>query len=79
MRPVPQGTALPCNCVFRAIFRACYRRFRECALMERRPDLFPGFVRGQEGYRMYSRKREEFIADFCLVSERALDDFGISC
>jgi len=31
---------------------------------------------GQEGYRMYSRKREEFIADFCLVSERALDDFG---
>jgi len=24
---------------------------------------------------MYSRKREDFIADFCLVSRRALDDF----
>lgn len=30
---------------------------------------------GQEGYRMYSRKREEFLADFCLISQRALDDF----
>jgi hypothetical protein len=25
---------------------------------------------------MYSRKREEFIADFCLISQRTLDDFG---
>ena len=30
----------------------------------------------QDGYRMYSRKREEFIADFCLISQRTLDDFG---
>jgi hypothetical protein len=28
----------------------------------------------EEGYRMYSRKREEFMADFCLVSRRTLDD-----
>lgn len=33
------------------------------------------FCGGQDGYRMYSRKREEFIADFCLISQRALDDF----
>jgi len=31
---------------------------------------------GQDGYRMYSRKREEFIADFCLISQRTLDDIG---
>jgi hypothetical protein len=29
----------------------------------------------QDGYRIYSRKREEFIADFCLISQRTLDDF----
>jgi len=30
MRPVLRGTESPCSCVFRAVFRACYRRFREC-------------------------------------------------
>jgi hypothetical protein len=30
---------------------------------------------GQTGYRVYSRKREEFIADFCLVSQRTLNEF----
>lgn len=30
--------------------------------------------RGREGRRTYSRKSEEFIADFCLVSRRVLDD-----
>jgi hypothetical protein len=30
---------------------------------------------GEQGYRMYSRKREEFAADFCLVSQRSLDEF----
>jgi hypothetical protein len=32
------------------------------------------FCRGTEGRRTYSMKREEFMADFCLVSRRALDD-----
>ena len=27
------------------------------------------------GYRAYSRKREEYMADFCLVSRRTLEDF----
>jgi len=30
------------------------------------------FSKGFEGRRSYSRKREEFVADFCLVSQRAL-------
>jgi hypothetical protein len=29
---------------------------------------------GGEGRRSYSRKREEYCADFCLVSRRTLDD-----
>jgi hypothetical protein len=31
------------------------------------------FSSGREGRRSYGRKREEYIADFCLVSRRHLD------
>jgi hypothetical protein len=66
---------VPCHCVLRAIFRACYRQFRDCAdraactgssQMEYRP--------GREGRRVYTRALEDFMADFCLVSRRVLDD-----
>lgn len=50
----------PCSCVFRAVFRACYQRFRDCV-------EFPTYA----GYRM---KREEFIADFELVARRVLSE-----
>src|ERR1035441_7754518 len=33
MRPVLRGPESPCSCVFRAVFRACYRRFRECVAL----------------------------------------------
>jgi hypothetical protein len=33
------------------------------------------FCRGRDGRRTYSRKREEYVADFCLVSRRVLDDY----
>src|ERR1044071_7469070 len=65
----------PCNCVFRSVFRACYARFREYAIegaqigsvsMEMTP--------GPSGYRVYSRKREEFMADFCLVAQKVLTE-----
>jgi hypothetical protein len=29
---------------------------------------------GPIGYRLYSRKREEFMADFCLVAQRELNE-----
>lgn len=75
MRHVHAGTEAPCNCVFRAIFRACYRRFRECAALgPRTGSVSLEFCGGPEGYRTYSRKREEYMADFCLVSRRVLDD-----
>jgi hypothetical protein len=31
------------------------------------------FCRGKDRRRTYGRKREEFMADFCLVSQRVLD------
>lgn len=70
-----KGQEAPCQCVFRAIFRACYTRFLEC--VEKGPHTSAvtlEFCRGAEGHRTYSRKREEFMADFCLVSQRVLDE-----
>ena len=75
LRLARQGKEAPCQCVFRAIFRACHTRFREC--VENGPHTSAvtlEFCRGAEGYRTYSRKREEFMADFCLVSRRVLEE-----
>ena len=75
MREIQSNMEIPCSCVFRAIFRACYRRFRECAS----PGVFPGAVsldhlEGPIGKRIYGLKREEYMADFCLVAKRVLDE-----
>lgn len=73
IRPLRKGKEAPCNCVFRAVFRACYRRFRECvANGEHASTVSLEFCRGRGGRRVYSRKREEYMADFCLVSRRVL-------
>jgi hypothetical protein len=75
MRPVLRGTEAPCKCVFRAVFRACYRRFRECVANGSHTNAVTWErCGGPMGYRTYSRKREEYIADFCLVSRRTLED-----
>ena len=65
----------PCGCVLRSVFRTCLRRFRECAVSESLAgtvswDYFP---RG--GRRVISRKKEEFMADFYLISRRELNEF----
>ena len=76
LRPVLRGEEAPCSCVFRAIFRVCYRRFRECAALSAHTTVVTwDRAGGPTGYRSYSRKREEFMADFCLVSQRALEEF----
>ena len=75
LRPVRQGKETPCNCVFRSVFRSCYNRFRECVAQgEHISTVSLDFCRGRDGRRMYSRKTEEFMADFCLVSRRSLDE-----
>jgi hypothetical protein len=75
MRIVRKRKEVACSCVHRSVFRACWNRFRECAAIgaqfgtvswEKCP--------GPQGRGGFSRKREEYMADFCLVSRRALDE-----
>lgn len=66
----------PCNCVLRAIFRACYARFRHCASKEKHMSRATlEFISGPSGRYSWGRKDEEYVADFCLVSRRTLDEF----
>jgi hypothetical protein len=76
LRLVHNRREVPCPCVFRAVFRACYNRFRDCvAHGAHTSSISLEFCRGKEGRRIYSRKREDYVADFCLVSRRVLNDF----
>ena len=75
LRLIRNGKEVPCECVFRAVFRTCYRRFRECVVNGAHTSTVTlDFCRGMEGRRTYSRKREEYMADFCLVSQRLLNE-----
>jgi hypothetical protein len=71
-----KGKIKPCSCVLRAIFRACYARFRVAAGREKHLSKvsFEHFG-GKERRMMWARKEEEYAADFHLVSRRALDPF----
>ena len=73
LRPGRAGVSTPCNCVFRAIFRACYLRFRQCASKEKyisRVSLEAN--PGRQRKSVWGLKDEEFIADFCLIAKRTL-------
>jgi hypothetical protein len=68
-----KGALAPCNCVLRAIFRICYDRFLRCTEQEKylsRVSLEAH--QGRSRPSTWGRKDEEYIADFCLVSRRAL-------
>lgn len=70
-----QENTQPCNCVLRAIFRACFARFRRIVENERsltRISLEANPSRERKS--IWGRKDEEYAADFCLVSRRALDE-----
>ena len=69
--PGRQGTDRPCNCVFRAIFRACYARFGTCAVAEPYMACLSMERRGVAS-RGYSYKNQEYVADFVLLSQRIL-------
>jgi hypothetical protein len=65
----------PCACVFRSIFRACYKRFKECVshdLASTRASLERGATRDPGG--SWSRRNEEYVADFLLVAKRTLTE-----
>src|SRR5262245_6467125 len=75
-KPSVRGKLTPCGCVLRAIFRACYARFRHCVTKEKfmsKVTVVP--CQGKENRRIYARLDEEYIADFYLVSYRTLDPF----
>jgi len=74
-RLVRNGREVPCRCVFRAAFRACWNRFRECAAKGVHSSAVTlELCDGRESRRTFSRMREEYMADFCLVSRRILND-----
>src|SRR5262245_3422948 len=76
LRTGRRGNAAPCNCVFRAIFRACYARFRYCATKEKHMSKVSlEFTSGPQRRYTWGRKDEEYMADFCLIARRILDEF----
>ncbi|HSU57953.1 MAG TPA: hypothetical protein VLI55_01465 [Bryobacteraceae bacterium] len=61
--------------MFRAIFRACYARFRSCASKEKYVSRVSLEANpGRQRKSVWGLKNEEYIADFCLVSRRTLND-----
>jgi hypothetical protein len=75
IRFVRNEREVPCNCVFRAAFRACLNRFRECAAGGAHAgNVTLEMCQGRDCRRTYSRKREEYVADFCLLARRVLDE-----
>src|SRR5258708_40277247 len=74
-RSIRNGLETPCNCVLRAIFRACYARFRYCVTKEKfmsKVSLVP--CQGKDRKMTFARLDEDYIADFCLISRRTLDE-----
>lgn len=68
------GRLVPCNCVLRAIFRACLKRFHYCAAKEKYLSRISlELMHGRERKLSWGRKDEEYMADFILVSRRHLD------
>jgi hypothetical protein len=74
LRELHLGAPTPCACVFRAVFRACFNRFREYVGSERRiSQVSLEAIPGKKHRAVYSRKDEEYVADFVLVSRRMLN------
>jgi hypothetical protein len=74
IRSVRHDREVVCNCVYRAAFRACLNRFRECALSTTQTNpIQVEICHGRDSHRRYCRKKEEFMADFVLLSRRVLN------
>jgi hypothetical protein len=76
LRNGKQGQESPCNCVFRAIFKACYRKFRYLAQQEKHVSRVrvEQVINGKEHRQTWGMKDEEYMADFLLVTKRSLDE-----
>jgi hypothetical protein len=70
-----RGGTAPCGCVLRAIFRACLRKYRECARKD--PHIAQvnlEVVAGKRGALAWGRPDQEYCADFVLIARRTLDN-----
>lgn len=75
LRRAKRDKEVPCNCVLRSIFRACFRRFRKCVEKEKHlSQCTMHFTGGRERSMSWGRKDEEYIADFLLMVRRLLSD-----
>ncbi len=69
------GTDVPCGCVLRSIFRACYSRFRQCVEKEKHiSQARLAIIGGKDRRQVWGRRDEEYIADFSLVAKRVLNE-----
>ncbi len=69
------GETQPCHCVLRNIFRMCYRKFRNLVQQEKRMSRVTLESAGAQCRKtIWSRKDEEYVADFLGVAKRTLDE-----
>ena len=75
IRKEREDEVTPCKCALRAMFRACYARFRTCVESGklRSRVSFERNAGGRSFRGSWGRKEEEYLADFELVSRRELD------
>ncbi|HLJ15908.1 MAG TPA: hypothetical protein VKV15_15530 [Bryobacteraceae bacterium] len=70
-----KSATTPCGCVRRAIFRLCYERFEQCVTREKHMSRVTLEANaGRERKNTWGRKDEEYVADFTLITKRALDE-----
>lgn len=73
----------PCDCVLRAIFRACFNRFKDCVRKGKAASSVNlerlGMGTGRASHMTFSRKTEEYVADFYLLCQRTLtqEEWGV--
>ena len=72
IRSLKRGQPHACNCVLRAIFRACYARFRHCATKEKYLSKVSLDCTARGGRRIWGRKDRSISPISTLVSRRSL-------
>lgn len=64
---------IPCSCVLRAIFSACFSRFVQSVQKDKGVSAVKlERISGPKSHMMYGRKTEEYIADFIGIAKRTL-------
>ena len=73
-----KNRTVPCSCVTRAIFKACFNRFKSCVTKDKGASTVKlerlGMGTGRSSHMTFGRKTEEYIADFYLVCKRTLTE-----